>query len=446
MSDTQSAINNNWEPVIGLEVHVELNTKTKMFCRCSADYFGAKPNTHTCPVCLGLPGALPFINEEAIEKCMKIGLALGCTIAEKSLFERKNYFYPDLPKGYQISQYRWPLCVNGQIEVEGKNGKRTIRINRAHQEEDTGKLSHRGNETFIDFNRSGLPLVEIVTEADFMDSQEIRDYGKKLQQIIRSIGVSEADLEKGNMRLEANISVRPKGQKKLPNYRVELKNINSFKFVADATDIEIKRQTAILESGGTISLQTRGYNEDKRETFLQRQKEEANDYRYFPEPDLPQLIPDRSLVQKLENEIENFHPEKRIKHLAETYSISPEVAKILFSQGMGEYFQEAAKLAEKSNIPAIAIANYIANKKVDTSSTSPQMLIQKLQYQTSDTTSLKDLEAAVIGVISENEKIAGDYKSGNVNAIQVLVGLVMKKTQGKADPKKTRELLEKQLS
>src|SRR3989344_2913823 len=187
-----------WETVIGVEVHIETNTKTKMFCACPAQYFGAKPNTHVCPVCLGLPGALPFTNKEAIEKCIKIGLALGCTISRESLFERKNYFYPDLPKGYQISQYRWPLCVNGSIEVEGKNGKKTIRINRTHQEEDTGKLSHRAGETFIDFNRSGVPLVEIVTEADFRDSSEVRDYGKKLQQIIRATGASSADMEKGD--------------------------------------------------------------------------------------------------------------------------------------------------------------------------------------------------------------------------------------------------------
>src|SRR3989344_5759455 len=228
-----------YEPVMGLEVHVELNTKTKMFCSCSADYFGAEPNTHTCPVCLGLPGALPYINEEAINKCIQIGLALGCKVSDKSLFERKNYFYPDLPKGFQISQYRWPLCIGGKLDLD--NGK-IIRVNRAHQEEDTGKLTHTGEETLIDFNRSGVPLVEIVTEPDFRSSDEVRDYAKKLQQIVRYLGVSNADMERGDMRLEANISVRPVGQTELPSFRIELKNINSFRFMVAAVEYEIKRQ------------------------------------------------------------------------------------------------------------------------------------------------------------------------------------------------------------
>ncbi len=277
-----------YEPVIGLEVHVELNTKSKMFCRCSADYFGKEPNTHTCPVCLGLPGALPFINKAAIEDCMKIGLALNCTVSERSLFERKNYFYPDLAKGYQISQLVKPLCVQGEIEVEDSQGNTSkIRINRAHQEEDTGKLTHTGGETLIDFNRSGVPLVEIVTEPDFTDSSQIRDYAKKLQQIFRYLGVSNADMERGDMRLEADVSVRPVGQKELPKYRVELKNINSFRFMVAAVEYEIKRQIEALEKGERLHQETRGWDEDKKQTYLQRSKEEANDYRYFPEPDLP---------------------------------------------------------------------------------------------------------------------------------------------------------------
>ncbi len=203
-----------YEPVIGLEVHVELNTKSKMFCKCSADYFGKEPNTHTCPVCLGLPGALPFINEQAIEDCMKIGLALNCTVSKKSLFERKNYFYPDLPKGYQISQYRWPLCVNGQLKMD--NGQ-IIRINRVHQEEDTGKLTHLDAETLIDFNRSGVSLVEIVTEPDFKDTLQIRDYAKKLQQLFRYLGVSNADMERGDMRLRL---ISASDQRERKNYQI----------------------------------------------------------------------------------------------------------------------------------------------------------------------------------------------------------------------------------
>ena len=246
-----------YEPVIGLEVHVELNTVSKMFCRCSADYFGAEQNTHTCPVCLGLPGALPYINEEAVNKCIQIGLALNCTVTKKSLFERKNYFYPDLPKGYQISQYRWPLCIGGRLWVVGDNGEeKEIRINRVHQEEDTAKLVHQFGiqyGTLIDFNRSGVPLVEIVTEPDFTQTSQIRDYAKKLQQIFRYLGVSEADMEKGQMRLEANISVKREGERELPKYRVELKNINSFRFMVAAVEYEIKRQIEVLEKGEKIA-------------------------------------------------------------------------------------------------------------------------------------------------------------------------------------------------
>src|SRR3989344_1882070 len=280
-----------YEPIMGIEIHVELNTKTKMFCRCSADYFGKEPNSHTCPVCLGLPGALPIINEEAITKCMQIGLALNCSVETNgSYFERKNYFYPDLPKGYQISQLVRPLNINGWLDVENREGNVTrIRINRAHQEEDTGKLTHIDGQTLIDYSRSCVPLVEIVTEPDFHDSSAVRDYAKKLQQIFRDIGVSNADMEKGDMRLEANVSVRPVGQTELPPYRVELKNINSFNFMVQAIEYEIKRQVEELEQGRTITQETRGWNENKKETYLQRSKEEAHDYRYFPEPDLPEL-------------------------------------------------------------------------------------------------------------------------------------------------------------
>src|SRR3990167_9327380 len=293
-------MSNTWETVIGIEVHVELNTKTKMFCRCSADYFGKAPNTHTCPVCLGLPGALPYTNEEAIKKCIQIGLALGCSVNDQSYFERKNYFYPDLVKGYQISQLVKPLNINGNLTLD--NGK-TIRINRAHQEEDTGKLSHIGGVTLIDFNRSGVPLVEIVTEPDFRSAEEVREYAKKLQQIFRHIGVSNADMERGDMRLEANVSVRPVGQTELAPYRVELKNINSFRFMVAAIEFEVARQLEALEKGEKLTQETRGWNENKKETYLQRSKEEAHDYRYFPEPDLPELRVDTSDVEHIKSQM-----------------------------------------------------------------------------------------------------------------------------------------------
>ncbi len=444
MNDKRLTINNSWETVIGVEIHIETNTKTKMFCGCSADYFGAKPNTHTCPVCLGLPGALPFINQEAIEKCIKIGLALGCSISEHSLFERKNYFYPDLPKGYQISQYRWPLCINGSIEIDGEYGKKTIRINRAHQEEDTGKLTHIGKETFIDFNRSGLPLVEVVTEADFRSSAEVRDYAKKLQQIIKSIGISEANMERGDMRLEANVSVRPQGQKELAPYRVELKNINSFKFIGDAVDYEVERQIKLLEKGNKISLQTRGYNENKKETFLQRVKEEANDYRYFPEPDLPALSINPADVARIKESLGELPAQKENKYLA--FGLSQNTAQtIANSQARSQLFEKAIKKIDQKDIANLA--NFYVNKgSIAKNSDDLLGLFNASQLNKSQTITNKDeLTPILEGVINENQQSVASYKAGKLNAIQALIGAVMKKTQGKADAQKVKIILEQLL-
>lgn len=436
---------NNYEPVIGLEVHVELNTKTKMFCACSADYFGKEPNTHTCPVCLGLPGALPYTNEEAIKKCMKIGLALNCKVAEQSLFERKNYFYPDLAKGYQISQLRWPLNINGWIEVSGKEGKKTkIRINRAHQEEDTGKLTHLRTETLIDFNRSGVPLVEIVTEPDFTNTEQISDYAKQLREIFRNLGVSNADMEKGDMRLEANVSVRPVGQKELPNYRVELKNINSFKFMVLAVEFEIERQKKAIEAGETLHQETRGWNENKRETYLQRSKEEANDYRYFPEPDLPSLAIDKALAKKLEQEAKSALPKTKVNYLVDTYGLTEASAVILNRQAGGTQFLEEA-VAIDSSIDSQFVANQIVNKKIDLQNLSPQQFVSQVASQKSHGISTDKLEKIIDDVIAENEKNVADYKAGKENAIQALIGQVMKKTQGRADAKRIVEILREKM-
>ena len=436
-----------YEPVIGLEVHVELNTKSKMFCRCSANYFGKEPNTHTCPVCLGLPGALPYINEQAIDDCIKIGLALNCKISEKSLFERKNYFYPDLPKGYQISQYRWPLCVNGWINVEGKDGKEIkININRAHQEEDTGKLTHKGGDTLIDFNRSGVPLVEIVSEPDFNDVEQIRDYAKKLQQLFRYLGVSNADMERGDMRLEANVSVRPQATghrpQELPNYRVELKNINSFRFMVAAVEYEIKRQIAAIETGEKLTQETRGWDEDKKCTFLQRSKEEAHDYRYFPEPDLPELILDTKKIQQLQNTLPEL-PWDKSKRYEEKLKIKKSDAKILVeTKELADFFEEAVKYGKKHGIDPQVVANYVVNQKPDIENILPTQVIEELKGKKigviGDIGELRELAQQAI---TENAKAAADFKAGKEAALQVLMGAVMKKTGGKADAGKTREIL-----
>lgn len=435
----------SYEPVIGLEVHVELNTKTKMFCRCSADYFGKEPNTHTCPVCLGLPGALPYTNREAIEDCMKIGLSLNCEINELSRFERKNYFYPDLPKGYQISQYRWPLCVNGFIEVEGNDGnKLKIRINRAHQEEDTGKLTHQGSETLIDYNRSGVPLVEIVTEPDFKDSSQVRDYAQKLQQLFRYLGVSNADMERGDMRLEANVSVRPVGQTELPPYRVELKNINSFRFMVAAIEYEIKRQIEALEKGEKLSQETRGWNEAKKQTYVQRSKEEANDYRYFPEPDIPELRIKNEAV-RVKNEIPELPWDKAERFIRE-YGLNKEQTRILTSEKeVADYFERAVKEDMPKEITPKEVANFIINQKTSLELEPVRIMEDIMGKKVGLITDETELERLAKEAMAEDPEAVKNYQNGKLGAINALVGIVMKKTSGKANSALVKEILEKLL-
>lgn len=434
-----------YESVMGLEVHVELNTKSKMFCRCSADYFGKEPNTHTCPICLGLPGSLPYTNKAAIEDCIKIGLSLNCTVADKSLFERKNYFYPDLPKGYQISQYRWPLCINGWLEVEDQGGsKSVIRINRAHQEEDTGKLTHAGAETLIDYNRSDVPLVEIVTEPDFKDTTQVKDYAKKLQQLFRYLGVSNADMERGDMRLEANISVRPVGQKELPNYRVELKNINSFRFMTAAIEYEIKRQIEALEKGEILVQETRGWNEAKKETYVQRVKEEAHDYRYFPDPDLPVMELSSIEVENIKNDLPEL-PWEKVERFIDELEVAENNAKILAEdKTWADLFEQAVRVGQEKKLKPQEIANYIVNQKIKLA--SPDDVLRVVEEIASKKVGIIDgmveLEKLAKEAIEENPKSVEDYQKGKLNAIQALLGAVMRKSQGKANVEKVKEILE----
>lgn len=432
-----------YSPVIGLEVHVELKTKSKMFCGCSADYFGKDPNTHTCPVCLGLPGALPVPNKKAIDWCVMIGLALNCKIPLLSKFDRKNYFYPDLPKGYQISQYDQPFCINGEIVLE--SGKK-IGITRVHMEEDTAKLTHAKvdgeNVSLIDFNRSGVPLVEIVTEPDFESSEEVAEYLKKLQQIVRYLGVSNADMEKGDMRLEPNISLREK--RGLPNYKVEVKNINSFRFVGKAIEYEIKRQTEILEKGEKPAQETRGWNETKNATLSQRSKEGAQDYRYFPEPDIPPIRWTEKQIDELRNQIPEL-PDQKIKRVQKEYGLTSAQANVLVdSKDLAEYFEKAVAVGKAKKVGPVQIANQIINRKVDISKVSPEEVIAEIaSRKVGIITNEAELRKLAKEAITENDAAVQDYVSGKEVALQVLIGAVMKKSGGKANADKVKEVLER---
>lgn len=415
------------KPIIGLEVHVELKTKSKMFCGCEAEYFGDKPNTNTCPVCLGLPGALPVPNKKAIEWCIMLGLALNCETPLFSKFDRKNYFYPDLPKGYQISQYDQPFCVNGSIEINGKK----IRIRRVHMEEDTGKLMHEGSETLIDFNRSGVPLVEIVTEPDFNSAEDVKSYLKKLQQIVRYLEISNADMEKGQMRLEPNISLS--FDEKLPNYKVEVKNINSFNFVEKAINFEVKRQEEILKKGETPIQETRGWDEKKNQTVSQRIKEEASDYRYFPEPDIPPVRWTDSKLSDIKGRLPELPDEKFNRFISE-FKLTEYDSEILTRErSTANYFEETVKVGAKHNISPKQIANYIINRKPNLEEILPAELIQNILSTKTIAIDETKLEKIIEKILKENGKAVSDYKKGKEPAIMFLVGQVMKNFKEKLD-------------
>ncbi len=435
----------NHKAIIGLEVHVELKTKRKMFCNCSSDYFGKKPNTHTCPVCLGLPGALPVANKKAIEWCVQIGLALNCDIPLFSKFDRKNYFYPDLPKGYQISQYDQPFCINGSLNINGKK----IKIRRVHMEEDTGKLLHEKidneNVSLIDFNRSGVPLVEIVTEPDFHNAEDVKTYLQKLQQIVRYLGVSDADMEKGQMRLEPNISISLNPESyDLPKYKVEVKNINSFSFVEKAIDYEIKRQLEILEKGETPIQETRGWDENKQKTLSQRIKEEANDYRYFPEPDIPPIRWEKEQIDKLKKALPELPDEKLIRFVKQ-YNITEYDAQILTKEkDLADYFEEAVKLDK--NVTAKQIANYIINKKINIDKILPAKLIEEiLETSKVEKVSEDTLRKIIRQTLTKNPKIRQSYQKGNTNVLQFVIGQVMYVIRKKIDTKRLKELILEEL-
>lgn len=436
---------NNFSPVIGLEIHLELSTLSKMFCPCPADHFGKEPNTQTCPVCLGLPGALPVPNKEAIRRTLLLALALNCQINKRTWFDRKNYFYPDLPKGYQISQFFKPLGTNGQLTLS--SGKK-INIREIHLEEDTAKSLHRDGYTLLDFNKSGVPLVEIVSEPDLSSDEEAVEYAKAIHTLIRKIKISPADMEKGQLRLEANISLKKDPQDPLPNYKVEVKNINSFKFLKDAITYEIKRQKELLKNNKKIIQETRGYDAKNKKTFSQRTKEEAYEYRYFPEPDIPPLnLEEIFNFDKLKEEIPEL-PEQTIRRLETDYQLAAADAQIFSkSKKALDYFEKAAKFGQKENIGPQQVANIIINKRLPWEKLSPQELILKIKGQKEQTlVGGGELENIIKGVIAKNPQAVADFKKGKENALGFLIGQIQKETKGKADVRQAQEMLRHELT
>lgn len=432
-------------PIIGLEVHVELETRSKMFCGCPADHFGKEPNTQTCPVCLGLPGALPVPNEKAIEYCMKIGLALNCRINTQSKFDRKQYFYPDLPKGYQVSQYDEPFCSDGFIILG--SGKR-IGIERVHMEEDTGKLQHtelEGNKvSLVDYNRSGVPLVEIVSRPDMSSSEEAKEYLKKIHEIVKAIKVSNADMEKGQMRLEPTVNVMIEDEDGT-HYTplAEIKNINSFNFASQAIDFETNRQIEEFKDTGVgksaTNKTTRGYDAVKKVTFLQRTKEEAKDYRYFPEPDIPPFIIENELIEKIKAELPQL-PDQVISELT-GLGIDIRFAKIIY--GNTEALSVINKFKNDKDIDINKLASLLANKKIDAKENIKEAYLKITKVGNTNAGELKNV---IEKIIKENPEVVAEYKKGKTNVVGFFVGQAMKETKGSADPKTLNQLILSELA
>ncbi|MDD5155313.1 MAG: Asp-tRNA(Asn)/Glu-tRNA(Gln) amidotransferase subunit GatB [Candidatus Omnitrophica bacterium] len=473
-----------YEAVIGLEVHLHLKTKSKAFCGCSTE-FGSQPNSQVCPVCLGFPGSLPVLNKLALDYAIKVGLALNCRIQEYTKFDRKHYYYPDLPKNYQISQYDLPLSKDGFLDIYVNGASKHIRIRRAHLEEDAGKLIHRQDLSLVDFNRTGIPLLEIVTEPDINSPEEAHEYLVDLKSIIEYLDVSDCDMEKGSLRCDANISIRPKGASGL-GVKTELKNMNSFKGVRDALSYEIERQVKLLSEGDKVVQETRLWDAKDLKTFSMRTKEEAKDYRYFPDPDLPPFIIKQEKINEIKKSIPEL-PKEKCQRFMREYGLTEYEAGILVSnKNKADYAEERLKtwpgkdkkpvvnwligpltaIAASSNLEIseikISVADFlelvdlVENKQVISNLTgksvleemvstgkSPSLIIQgKNLAQISDEGAL---EKEIAAVIKENAKSVEDFKAGKAGALMFLVGQVMKKTKGKANPKVVQDMLKRRL-
>lgn len=450
-------------PTIGLEIHVQLATKSKMFCRCDNNAEGKDPNTVVCPLCMGFPGTLPVTNARAIEWGIKIALALGCKINKFQRFDRKNYFYPDLPKGYQITQFFYPVGEHGEVRVDCLDSDRktkkkfNVGITRLHLEEDAGKSIHAKDSTLVDFNRCGTPLAEIVTEPDIKSPEEARAFMQELQRIIRTLGVSHADMEKGQMRVDANISIKPKDQKEFGT-KVEVKNMNSFKFMEQALHYEIKRQNEILENGGAIDQETRGWDAKSGTTISQRGKEGSIDYRYFPEPDLPPIVLVDKDIKKWQKELPILPLDVRIK--AEEFELPYNRISELQDRGELKRFVEAMEI--NKNLDPTIVANW---PNADTEfynwmdkEKPPNSIARKIYELLQKEVSLKDaldqikvldeskVEKIAEQVLRENKDAVEKYRLGETKVIGFLVGQVMKKTKGEADPVSVQQILAKLLT
>jgi aspartyl-tRNA(Asn)/glutamyl-tRNA(Gln) amidotransferase subunit B len=475
----------NYEAIIGLEVHAEMQTQSKMFCGCPVvDNTVAEPNIAVCPVCAGMPGMLPVANKRAVEYGIKVALALGCEINPRSIFARKNYFYPDLPKGYQISQYEEPLARHGMLTIRTSDGERRIRVRRVHLEEDTGKLTHVEGASLVDLNRAGVPLLEIVSEPDIRSAEEARAYGEALRSILRYLGVNSGNMQKGVIRFEANVSVRPVGSDELRT-RTEVKNLNSFRALKGAVEYEIERQSALHDQGEPVIQQTMGWDEAKAQTYTQRVKEEEDDYRYFPEPDLPPLVVNEDWVAEIRAGLPEL-PAARLARFQKQYGLSEYDADVMVAeQEIANYFEQAVAAAK--GVPAKTVGNWIAgelfgwmNQSGETTSSlkvNPEALGELLQLiqrdeinQTTGKSVLTEMlqsgqsareiveskglrqvsdsdqiAAMVHSVLDANPEQVAGYLSGKEGLINWLFGQVMRAAKGKANPQVVREELNSQL-
>jgi len=468
-----------YEPVIGLEVHAQLKTKTKIFCSCSTQ-FGAPPNTHTCPVCLGMPGVLPVLNKRVVEYSLRMALATHCTINRESRFARKNYFYPDLPKGYQISQYELPIASDGFVDIEINGGKKRIGITRIHMEEDAGKLTHDPDRplSMVDFNRTGVPLIEIVSEPDIRSPEEAGAYLRNLRAIIRYLDISDGNMEEGSFRCDANVSIRPKGDEAFGT-RTELKNLNSFKHVEKALSFEIIRQKEILEDGGQVIQETRLWDPDKNRSTSMRGKEEAHDYRYFPDPDLLPLVIEDDWIDSIQKSIPELPDKKKERFVYEYHLPNYDADFLTSSHELADYFEACVKdfpnpkqisnwimgslmgllntqgktivespIASKDLAQLIQlidektisskIAKTVFDEMAQTGRSPKDIVTEKGLVQVTDESAIKEV---VVKVLQQSSDEVRDYKTGKTRLFGFFVGQVMKETKGKANPKMVNEIL-----